>query len=54
MVDVLCSLTFSTLLGTVYETSFKKAIAIWEQYTCVDFVERDDEDVYVRLTNFTS
>ena len=54
MVYVLYSLTFSTHSGTQYEKSFNKAIEIWEKYTCINFVERTDEDVYVTLTNYTS
>lgn len=47
------TVTFLLSIGTKYERSFKKAIDIWEKYTCVNFVNRTNERFYVKLTNYT-
>jgi len=54
MWSICAILNFSPHSGTQYEESFNKAIDIWQKYTCVKFVKRTDEDVYVTLTNHTS
>ncbi|XP_065909425.1 high choriolytic enzyme 1-like [Dysidea avara] len=42
------------IAGTQYETSYIKAMRIWQNYTCIKFVNRTNEDSYVILTNHTS